>query len=311
MPTFRPGLVHTPVTPFKRDQSIDFDTYAKILEFHLSNGADALALPMPEGEDMSLKDGELKALVEFAIKQVNGRVPVIAHVSDAGTTIAVERARHAEKAGAAAIVSHPPYFWHPRPAMVIEHIVSIGSAVQLPFFVCNPPIESVGAALTSDMTLQLLDRLPNLAGVVDCSLEWVYQVEVVSNGRRKRPDLQMIPGAEFMVSTGLVGGSGAFSALSAVAPKLVRELHDLCSKEKYVEARAAQENIGALHHAIKIAGESGLRDGLAGLKAAMRMMGRECGQPRPPVRNLGEIEYGKLEEAISGMAFLRAEPRGW
>jgi dihydrodipicolinate synthase/N-acetylneuraminate lyase len=54
-----------------------------------------------------------------------------------------------------------------------------------------------------------------------------------------------------------------------------------------------------------------LGDGLAGLKAAMRMMGRECGQPRPPVRNLGEIEYGKLEEAISGMAFLRAEPRGW
>jgi 4-hydroxy-tetrahydrodipicolinate synthase len=114
-----------------------------------------------------------------------------------------------------------------------------------------------------------------------------------------------------MVSTGLVGGSGAFSALSAVAPTLVRQLYDLCTKEKFVEARAAQENIGALHHAIKIAGASGLRDGLAGLKAAMRMMGRECGQPRPPVRALGEVEYGKLEEAISAMAFLRAEPRGW
>ena len=91
----------------------------------------------------------------------------------------------------------------------------------------------------------------------------------------------------------------------------MRDLHDLCSKEKFVEARAAQENIGALHHAIRIAGESGLRDGLAGLKAAMRMMGRECGQPRPPVRGLGEVENGKLEETLSAMAFLRAEPRGW
>ena len=54
MSNFCPGLVHTPVTPFKRDQSVDYDAYAKVIEFHLKNGAEALALPMPEGEDMSL-----------------------------------------------------------------------------------------------------------------------------------------------------------------------------------------------------------------------------------------------------------------
>ena len=95
MATFKPGLVHVPVTPFKRDQSVDFDTYAKVLEFHLRSGADALALPMPQGEDLSLTDAEQRQVLEFALKQVNGRVPVIAHVSDAGTSIAVERARHA------------------------------------------------------------------------------------------------------------------------------------------------------------------------------------------------------------------------
>jgi 4-hydroxy-tetrahydrodipicolinate synthase len=311
MTIFQPGLVHTPITPFKRDQSIDFDSYAKIIEFHLRNGADALALPMPEGEDLSLKDGEQRALLEFALRQVNGRVPVIAHVSDAGTSIAVSRARHAEEAGAAAIVSHPPYFWHPRPAMIVEHLVQIGSAIRLPFFVYNPPIESAGAELTTEMTLQLVERLPNLAGVVDASLEWVYMVEVISNGRRIRPGLQLLPGAEFMVSASVVGGSGAFSPLAAVAPKLVRRLYDLCGKEKYIEARQTQEDIGALHHAIKVAGESGLRDGLAGLKAVLRMMGRECGQPRPPVRGLGEVEYGKLADAVAAMTFLAAEPRGW
>ena len=126
--TFRPGLVHTPVTPFKRDHGIDYDTYAKVLEFHLKNGAEALALPMPEGEDMSLTDPELRQVLEFAMKQVKGRVPVIAHVSDAGTSIAVERAVHAGKLGAAAIVSHPPYFWHPKPAMIVEHLVRMGVA---------------------------------------------------------------------------------------------------------------------------------------------------------------------------------------
>src|SRR3990172_10650891 len=139
MATFNPGLVHTPVTPFKRDQSIDFDAYGRLIEFHLRHGADALALPMPPGEDISLTDGELRTLLEFAMKQVKGRVPVLAHVNDAGTDIAVARVRHAEQAGAAAIVSHPPYFWHPKASMVVEHIVQVGSATRLPFFICSPP----------------------------------------------------------------------------------------------------------------------------------------------------------------------------
>src|SRR3712207_5673981 len=126
MATFNCGLTHAPVTPFKADHSVDYDTYAKLLEFHIRNGADALALPMPEGEDLSLTDVEQRQLIEFAVNQVKGRVPVIGHVSDAGTMIAVERAKHAEKAGVAAIVTHPPYFWHPKPAMVVEHIAAIG-----------------------------------------------------------------------------------------------------------------------------------------------------------------------------------------
>lgn len=311
MATFKPGLVHTPVTPFKRDQDIDFNTYARILEFHLRNGADALALPMPHGEDLSLTDEEQRGLLEFAIAQVKRRVPVIAHVSDAGTAIAVARAIHAEKAGAAAIVSHPPYFWHPRPAMVVEHLVAIGSAVKLPFYVITPPVESAGTTLSADLVLQLVERLPNLAGVVDASLDFVFMEEVIPGARQLRPDFQVLAGGDFPVPSGALGGNGSFSPLAAIAPKRVRELHELCAREKFVEARAAQEDIAALNHEIKEAGASGLQDGLAGLKAVLGAMGRECGVPRPPVRALGEVESGRLLESIGAMAFLRAEPRGW
>src|SRR5687768_8110910 len=132
MSPFNPGFVHCPVTPFTRDNAVDYATYGKVLDFHLSNGADALALPMPQGEDLSLTDAEQREVLRFAIRHVNGRVPVIAHVSDPGTTIAVERAKHAAELGAAAIASHPPYFWHPKPAMVVEHLVATGSATKLP-----------------------------------------------------------------------------------------------------------------------------------------------------------------------------------
>mgnify|MGYP001590616236 FL=1 len=304
MQHFQPGLVHTPVTPFKRDQSIDFEAYGKLIEFHLRNGAEALALPMPAGEDISLTDAELRKVLEFAIKQVHGRVPVLVHVNDAGTDIAVARVRHAEQAGAAAIVSHPPYFWHPKASMVVEHIARVGAATRLPFFVCSPPVEDVGTPLTTEIVLQALERLDNLAGVVDASMDWVFMVEALSLGRKTRPEFQLLPGTDYMVSAGVVGGSGAFSPLSGIAPKLVREVYELCAKQQFTQARKGQEDIAALHHLVKTAG-------YAGLKGAMRAMGRDCGQPRPPARALGEMEYGKLAQQIAAMDFLRAEPRGW
>jgi 4-hydroxy-tetrahydrodipicolinate synthase len=304
MATFAPGLVHIPVTPFKRDQSVDFDTYAKVLEFHLRNGADALAVNMPQGEDMSLRDGELRQVLEFALKQVNGRVPVIAHVNDAGTAIAVDRARHAERAGAAAIASHPPYFWHPKSEMIVEHLVSVGSATRLPFLVCTPPVEDVGADLTSELLIKVLERLDNVVGVVDASMRFVFMAEAVSRGREVRPGFKLVAGTDYMVSPGVLGGAGAFSPLSSVAPKLVRQLYDLCAKQKFTEARKLQEDVAALSHLLKGAG-------FAGLKGALRAMGRECGSPRPPASALGEVEAGKLADALGAMACLRAEPRGW
>src|SRR5574341_1260865 len=139
MRNFEAGLVHTPVTPFTRAGRIDYDVYGKLIDFHLRNGADAIALPMHAGESVSLVGDERRALLEFAIGRVRGRVPVLAHVSDAGTGIAAGYARHAEAAGAAAIVATTPYYWTPPPAMVLEHLVGIGAAVKIPFLVHHAP----------------------------------------------------------------------------------------------------------------------------------------------------------------------------
>ena len=304
MANFKPGLVHAPVTPFKADHSIDYETYAKLIEFHLKNGAEAVAAPMPAGEDMSLKDDEQGGLLDFVIKQVKGRVRVIAHVSDAGTTIAIERAKHAAKAGAAAIVSHPPYFWHPKASMVTEHLVQIGNATKLPFFLCSPPVEDVGTPLTTEIMLDAIDRVPTLCGVVDATMDFVIMVETVSLGSAKRPGFQLIPGTDYMVPAGAIGGMGVFSPLAAVAPKLVKQVYELCTKQQFTPARAGQEDLAELAHCLKLAG-------LAGLKGALRAMGRDCGRPRPPARGLTEAEQSKLAADLQAMKFLQAEPRGW
>jgi 4-hydroxy-tetrahydrodipicolinate synthase len=301
---FEAGLVHIPVTPFTREHRVDFDLYARIIEFHLRNGADSLALPMHVGESVSLGDEERESLLEFAVKQVRGRVPVIAHVSQSGTGMAVALARHAERAGAAALVATTPYYWTPPPAMLLEHFAQIGSAARLPFFVWNAPDEMGGTKVTTELALKLVERLKNFAGVVDSSLDWQFMIEVISSARRSSRDFQLLSGTEYMISSGAIGGTGVFTALAGVAPKIVRELYEHCRQEQYGRGRRSQEAIAALRQAVK-------RNGVAGLKGALRAMGRDCGEPRPPLRPLGEEEYGRLSDAISAMAFLRAEPRGW
>jgi 4-hydroxy-tetrahydrodipicolinate synthase len=153
MAMYNPGLVHTPVTPFKADHSVDYDTYAKLIEFHLNNGADALAVTMHAGESVSLSDSEQRRMITFAIRQVNGRVPVIAHASDSGTQIAADRARFAQDVGASAIVSTTPYYWTPPPAMVLEHLASIGAAVTIPYLVYFTPHEMGVTKISTEQVL--------------------------------------------------------------------------------------------------------------------------------------------------------------
>jgi 4-hydroxy-tetrahydrodipicolinate synthase len=304
MTVFRPGLVHTPVTPFTRDRAIDFGRYEQLIEFHISNGADALALPMHAGESVSLPDGERRALIEFAIKHVNGRKPVIAHVSETGTGIAAALARHAEDAGATAIVATTPYYWTPPPAMVLEHFIQIGAAVKIPLFVYNAPEEMQGTRVTAELCRKLIDRLPNFAGVVDLSLDWQFMIELMTDAPRLRSEFQLLSGTELLVSPAAIGASGMFAPLAGIAPKLVRRLYELCRDQKLFEARQVQEQLAALRQAVKAGG-------VASLKAAMRAMDRNCGEPRPPLLPLDASAYQKLVGELDAIPALRSESRGW
>jgi len=300
MSVLEPGLVHTPVTPFARNSRIDYDTFAKLIEFHLRNGADSLALPMHVGESVSLTDDEQRALLGFAIKQVNGRVPVIAHASDAGSTIAASRARHAQELGAAAVVATTPYYWTPPPHMIVEHFAAIGAAVTIPFFVYNSPEEMPGTKITADLCLKLIDRLANFAGVIDLGLDWQFMIELLTYAKRKRTGFALVAGTEHMVSAAAIGATGLFSALAGVAPKLVRKLYESCRKDRLVEARSVQEAVAGLRQQLKSSGS---------IKAALRMLGRDCGVPRPPLQALDAEAVKTLAATLEPL--LRDEPRGW
>jgi len=304
MPAFQPGLVHTPVTPFMPQGSIDFDRLGQLLDFHIRNGADALALPTHAGESVSLTDNEKRALIEFAVKHVAGRKPVIAHVSDAGTAIAAALARHAEAAGAAAILATTPYYWTPPPEMILEHFVRIGAAVRLPFLVHNAPEDMSGAKVSAELMLKLIGRLDNFAGLVDASLDWQFMIDLIMEARHARPGFLLISGTELMVSSAAIGATAMFAPLAGIAPSLLRALFQLCRDDQLFEARAAQEEVASLRQLLKAGG-------VASLKAALAARGRDCGAPRPPLQALDAGAAQALVREIDLIAALRDEPRGW
>ena len=304
MASFQPGLVHTPVTPFASDGRIDFDRFARVIEFHLRHGADALALPMHAGESVSLTEDEKRAVLAFALERVGRRVPIIAHVSNAGTAIAASLAHDAQAAGAAAIVATTPYYWTPPPAMLVEHFIAIDAAVDIPFLVLNAPDEMAGTKVTADLAFKLIERLANFAGIVDLGLDWQFMIELMTDAPRLRPGFRLMSGTELMVSAGAIGATGMFSALAAIAPRLVRRMYELCRADDYFAARAPQEEVAALRQLIK-------PGGVASLKAALRAMGRDCGVPRPPLLTLESAATTQLAADLAALPALKDEPRGW
>jgi 4-hydroxy-tetrahydrodipicolinate synthase len=304
MPAFQPGLVHLPVTPFAPDRSIDYDCLGRLIDFHIRNGADALALPTHAGESVSLTDGEKRALIEFAVKHIAGRKPLIAHVSEAGTAIAAALARHAQDAGAAAILATTPYYWTPPPEMILEHFAQIGAAARLPFLVHNAPDDMSGIKVSAELMLKLIGRLENFAGLVDASLDWQFMIDLIMEARHARPGFLLISGTELMVSSAAIGATAMFAPLAGIAPRLLRTLFELCRDDKLFEARAAQEEVAALRALLKTGG-------VASLKAALAARGRDCGTPRPPLQALDARAADALGQELDAIAALREEPRGW
>ncbi len=297
-------LVHVPVTPFDATGRIDFGCLAKLVEFHIGQGAEALAVPMHVGESVSLTDAEKRKLIEAVIECVGGRVPVIAHASDAGTSIAASFASFAQNAGAAAVVSTTPYYWTPPQAMLVEHFAAIASAVTVPFFVHNAPEEMSGVKVDTGMMLTLSERAPNFAGVVDSGLDWQFMIELMTDAPKVLPNFQLISGTDLAVSARAIGSTGLFSVLSSIAPALVRRMHVDCAADRLFEARAAQEEVAALRQTLKASG-------IAGIKTAMGIMGRDVGVPRTPLRALGEDAVGRLRTKLARVRALEAEHRGW
>jgi 4-hydroxy-tetrahydrodipicolinate synthase len=299
---FHFGLVHAPLTPFV-DGKIDLKTFEKAIAFHVAHGAEGLAIQTHAGESVSLPVGERKMLLEFAISKA-GKVPVIANVSEAGTGIACDLARHAKEAGAAAMIACVPYYWTPPESMLVEHFCAIAEAGQLPLYLYNSPAEMNGVKIKTPVVMALLERTRFLGGLIDVSMDWQFMIEVIADARRVSSDFQLVAGTEYMISAHATGATGLLSPVANVAPGLIRRLYDLASQEKYKEAHEAQVDAAFLYRLFD-------EHGVAGLKVGAKLMARDCGQARPPLPVMDGAIVDEIALEMNKVPSLVQEKRGW
>ena len=260
------------VTPF-RDGKLDEQAFRDFVEWQITEGTDGLVPVGTTGESPTLSHDEHNKVVEWCVSQAKGRVPVVAGAGSNATTEAVALARHAEKAGADAVLVVTPYYNKPTQEGMYQHFKAVNDAVGIPIIIYNIPPRSVVDMSVDTMTR--LFELKNIAGVKDAT----GNLARVSLQRQAMgPDFIQLSGEDMTaLAFNAAGGHGCISVVSNVAPALCKQLQDLTLAGDYKQGMAVQDRLVPLHHAIF------LEPGLAGAKYGLSLLDRGTEEVRLPL----------------------------
>ena len=238
------------ITPFK-DESLDVESYIKLIHFHLENGTSGLVPAGTTGESPTLSHKEHQQVIDLCIKESNGKIPVIAGTGSNSTDEAISLTTHAEKAGANAALIVTPYYNKPTQEGLYQHYKAINDKCGLPIIIYNIPGRSV-----IDMSVETMARLfelKNIVGVKDAT------------GDLNRVDKQLkAMGREFIQLTGnddnalefnRRGGVGAISVTANIAPKLCSKFQSLTllsDDKSQKEAESLDKILQPVHHSMFI-----------------------------------------------------------
>ncbi|MFZ4787492.1 MAG: 4-hydroxy-tetrahydrodipicolinate synthase [Beijerinckiaceae bacterium] len=235
------------VTPF-RNGEVDEAAFRKLVDWQITEGTHGLVPVGTTGESPTLSHDEHKRVVEACIKEAKGRVPVIAGAGSNNTIEAVDFARHAEKAGADAVLVVTPYYNKPGQEGLYQHYKAINDAIGIPIIIYNIPPRSV-IDMSVD-TMKRLYELKNIAGVKDATANLA---RVSLQREAMGPDFIQLSG-EDATALGFMahGGHGCISVSSNVAPRLCAEFQTACLKGDYASALKIQDRLMPLHTALFI-----------------------------------------------------------
>ena len=275
------------VTPFK-DGAVDEKAFRALVAWQISEGTNGLVPVGTTGESPTLSHDEHKHVVEWCIGEAGGRVPVVAGAGSNSTREAVELAKHAEEAGADAVLVVTPYYNKPTQEGLYQHFKAINDAIGIPIIIYNIPARSV-IDMSVD-TMKRLFELKNIAGVKDATAS---MTRVSQQRETLGPDFNQLSG-EDVTALGFMahGGHGCISVTSNVAPRLCAEFQSACLRGDFGTALKLQDQLLPLHQNLFI------ETNPAPVKYALSVLGRCEETARLPMVSLSEKSKTAVRAAM-------------
>lgn len=288
------------VTPFRDDGAIDEQAFADLIEWQIESGSHGLTVAGTTGEPSSLSLEEREYLIEFAVRRVRGRVPVLAGTGTNNFHDTLRLTRFAARVGASAALVVAPYYVRPSQEALYRYYRALAEEVRdLPVVVYNIPGRA--AVNVEPETLARLRRdCPNVVGVKEANKDFEHVNRVLHRCGR---DFLVYSGIELLCFPVLaIGGAGYVSATGNVLPREVARLYDLCAAGRWEEARELHYHLLPMNDAVF------LETNPVPVKTALHLMGRlPSAHVRLPLAPLAPESEARLRQVLAGYGLLPAE----
>ena len=276
------------VTPMNNDGSVNYDEYGKLIDFQINNGTDAIVACGTTGESATLSRDEHCKVIEYTVKKVAKRVPVIAGTGSNDTMFAAELSKEAEQLGADAILSVTPYYNKSSQSGLVRHYNYIADRIKIPMIVYNVPSRT-GCNIKPE-TYAELAKHPMIRATKEANGDISALVRTMS---LCGDDLDVYSGEDSQAfSIIAMGGLGVISVFANVCP---RECHELTAralagdfKGSFAMQKYYIELMDALFSDVNP----------IPVKAAMNLCGFNCGPCRMPLAPMSEQGFNALKACM-------------
>ncbi len=233
--------VHTAmITPFTKKDNLDEERLQELIEAQIANGVDGLVPCGTTGESPTLSHDEHDRMIALTVKYANGRVPVIAGTGSNATTEAVRLSRHAQQAGADAVLLVNPYYNKPTQKGLYQHFKAIADSVDIPCILYNIKGRT-GVNIETPTVKALSDDCPNIVGVKEASgsIDQIRSVIEATHGK-----FHVLSGDDSL-SIPLIesGGDGVISVASNISPAYMSKMIHLALDGKIEEAKEMESHL--------------------------------------------------------------------
>ena len=252
------------ITPFKNDESVDFDALARLVEYQIKNGTDYLVVLGTTAETPTLTEQEKEEVTHFVIQCAAKRIPIVLGVGGNNTKAVVEKLKTTDFSGIDAILSVTPYYNKPSQEGIYQHYAAIAKASPLPIVLYNVPGRT-GVNMLAETTLRLAKEFNNICAIKEASGNFSQIDDIIKN---KPADFMVISGDDgitFPLIT--LGAVGVISVIGNAFPSEFSRMVRLGLQGDYKSARLIHHHFNELIQLLFVEGNP------AGVKSMLAVMG--------------------------------------